>query len=85
MDNRFDVRDAMNIANDAANETRLDFAMSVIRSLIQGQFYLNSNWCQVWRGYENVIRRFPASQRNLKRRAFYVINRYMSLYRDDCP
>ena len=85
MDSSADVRDAMNLADDAARGGTLDFSMSIVHSLIQAQFYrIGWHWCTVWQKYQKVLKRFPSYDRNLKPRAFAIIDNYMNYYNGYC-
>lgn len=62
-----------------------DFTVQYVQALIRAQKAMDSSWCDVFRGPNDVLKRFPPSQRNLRPAAVEQAQGYLALYEESCP
>lgn len=83
MDNYFDVEEAAIWSKRAALANRSSYTFAIIDGLIQGQFYFDTNWCDVFYATDNV-RTNTALTKDMNEAAITIIFEYMDLYADSC-
>ncbi len=75
----------LRLLDAAAAALPQDFAVQYVRALARAQLAMAGPWCEVFRGPDAVLRRFPAGQRTLRPRALASATDYLALYEKECP
>lgn len=75
------------LLQQAAKELPNDFAVQYALALVQAQATMSNAkaWCQVFRGPDAVLQRFPTAQRNLRPGAVESAQGYLNSYEEYCP
>lgn len=68
----------------AAGSLKDDFTVQYTRSLVKAQKAMSGNWCEVFRIPNDVLKRFPAEQRNLRAGAVEAAQGYLAGYEESC-
>ncbi len=72
-------------ADKAAASLPEDFTVQYVQALIRAQKAMPSAWCDVFRGPNDVLKRFPVAQRNLRPGAVEQAQGYLAGYEESCP
>ncbi len=77
----------LELMTQAARQLPDDFAVQYARSLVIAQVTMDDakKWCEVFRGPDAVVRKFPPTKRNLRPAALEVAQGYLAGYADSCP
>ncbi len=68
----------------AAGSLKDDFTVQYVRALVKAQKAMSGNWCEVFRIPNDVLKRFPAAQRNLRAGAVESAQGYLAGYEESC-
>lgn len=77
----------LDLLNQAARLLPDDFSVQYARALVQAQAAMSDEkrWCEVFRGPDAIVRKFPAARRNLRPGALEAAQGYLAGYGDSCP
>lgn len=68
----------------AAASLREDFTVQYVQALVKAQKAMAGSWCDVFRGPNDVLARFPPAQRNLRPGAVESAQGYLAGYEESC-
>ena len=68
----------------AASSLREDFTVQYVQALVKAQKAMSGPWCQVFRIPNDVLKRFPPAQRNLRAGALESAQGYLAGYEESC-
>lgn len=83
MDDYFDVKEALKIADKAIEKNPKSFTIHIIHALIKAQFVFDENWCKVYQVADKVRKKTKLKQ-DLKTAAVQIIFDYLILYESYC-
>jgi hypothetical protein len=83
LDNYFDVREALEIAEIALSKNKKSYTFNIITALIKAQHVFNDDWCKVYQ-CTNDVRNNKKLKMDLKKEAINIIFDYMDLYKGEC-
>ena len=83
MDNYFDVREALEIAEKALSKNKKSYTFNIITALIRAQNVFDKDWCEVYKCTDSV-RKNKKLKLDLQKPALDIIFGYMDLYKDEC-
>jgi hypothetical protein len=83
LDNYFDCKDALKIADEALNMNPKSYTFNIIRGLIKAQVLFDHSWCSVWQA-TNDVRINKDLTIDMNAEAIRIIFEYMDLYKEDC-
>lgn len=84
LDNYFDVKEAMDMAQLAVKkDKKSSFTINIICGLIEAQNSFDSDWCKLWKCTDKV-RNNTKLKKDLAEAAITNIFEYMDLYKDEC-
>lgn len=83
MDNYFDVREALEIAEKALSKNKKSYTFNIITALIRAQNVFDKDWCGVYKSTDSV-RKNKKLKLDMKKPAIDIIFGYMDLYKDEC-
>lgn len=83
MDNYFDVREALEIAEKALSKNKKSYTFNIITALIRAQNVMDKNWCEVFKSTDSV-RKNKQLKLDMKKPAIDIIFGYMDLYKEEC-
>ena len=69
----------------AAAALKEDFTVQYVQALVKAQSAMSGQWCEVFRGPNKVLARFPPAQRNLRPGAVESAQGYLAGYEESCP
>lgn len=75
----------LRLLDAAAAALPQDFAVQYVRALARAQRAMTGPWCEVFRGPDAVLRRFPEPLRTLRAPALASATTYLELYEKECP
>ena len=68
----------------AAGQLKEDFTVQYALALVKAQKAMSGPWCEVWRIPNEVVKRFPPAQRNLRPGALESATGYLQGYEESC-
>jgi len=83
MDDYFHPEKALPLLEEAHNMEKDSFAVSIILALAKAQRAFDSDWCEVWKLTEEVLKNKELKQ-DLRHEATKMIVDYMILYKEYC-
>lgn len=83
MDNYFHPELALPLLEEAKESLKDSFTVSIILALTRAQGMFDSDWCEVWRLVERVLKDGSLKQ-DMRPEAVKMIVKYMILYKDYC-
>ncbi len=83
MDNYFDVKKAIKLAEMAKTKISGSYTANLITALIQAQQAMGGDWCKVYR-LTNDVRQNKDLTRDMRPEASEIIFEYMDAYKHDC-
>jgi hypothetical protein len=83
LDNYFDVREALEIAEKALSKNKKSYTFNIITALIRAQNVMDKNWCEVYKSTDSV-RKNKKLKLDMKKPAIDIIFGYMDLYKEEC-
>jgi len=83
MDNYFNVKDAIKLAEIAKTKAPKSYTVNLIVALIQAQRAMDDNWCNVFRLTDDVRQNKSLTQ-DMRPEASEIIFLYMDAYKNNC-
>jgi hypothetical protein len=84
MDNYAHPNDALAILEKAIAKDSKSQTIRLIHALVKGQISMETNWCEVWKSYENVLNMSDSLNKDIKPEALKQFDDYLSLYKSSC-
>lgn len=83
MDNYFDCKEALAMADIALSENPKSYTFNIIHGLIKAQVAFDTDWCKVYQS-TNQVRENSRLKKDMRPQAISIIFEYMDLYAADC-
>jgi hypothetical protein len=77
----------IDMMKDAAAKLPGDFSVQYARALVVAQATMSNEkrWCEVFSGPDDVVKRFPPEQRNVRPASLEAARGYLAGYEESCP